>query len=415
MPERRAGCSSEFAVKITALETLFWVSAALTIYVYAGYPLLLYLFARRKDCASSAEGPELPRVSLLISAYNEKAVITEKLKNALSLDCGRGRLEIIVISDCSDDGTDELVRQFAGEGVCLVRQQERLGKSAGLNLGVQRATGELIVFSDANSIYRPDALRKLIRHFSDPEVGYVVGNCAYRESAGQAASANSEGLYWKLETWLKERESDFGSVVGGDGAIYAIRRELFTTLRATDINDLLNPLQIIARGFRGVYDRTAVCYEDAGDSFEKEFRRKVRIISRSLNAVRRAPQVLLPWIQPRHWLALISHKLLRWFVPFYLFTVLITSLFLWQIPFYRFAVISQAGFYALAAIGWAVKSRREAPRIVYLPYYFVLVNLASLLGVIRAWSGSLSPTWQTIREEKSTEQRSSVSLADKET
>ncbi len=402
-------------MKITALETLFWLSATLTVYVYMGYPVLLYFFARGKDRAPSTEEPKFPRVSLLISAYNEKAVIGEKLQNALSLDYPQECLEIIVISDCSVDGTDEIVGHFANQGVQLVRQRERLGKSAGLNLGVQQATGEFIVFSDANSIYRPDALRNLIRHFSDPKVGYVVGNCAYRKSAGQAASAKSEGLYWRLETWLKEKESDFGSVVGGDGAIYAIRRELFTPLRATDINDFLNPLQIIVRGLSGVYDRTAVCYEEAGNSFEKEFRRKVRIISRSLNAVRRAPRVLLPWTQPRHWLALISHKILRWFVPSFLFAAFITSLFLWQIPIYRFAVILQMGFYMLAAIGWAVGSRRAAPRIVYLPYYFVLVNLASLLGVIRAWSGSLSPTWQTIREEKSLEETSVVSLAGKET
>jgi cellulose synthase/poly-beta-1,6-N-acetylglucosamine synthase-like glycosyltransferase len=402
-------------VRPTTLETLFWMSVALVAYVYIGYPLLLSFFGRRREHSDSADEAELPCVSMLISAYNEKAVIAEKLQNALSLDYDQGRLEIIVISDCSDDGTDEIVRQVASQGIRLIRQQNRLGKSAGLNLGVQQATGEFLVFSDANSIYRPDALRNLIRHFSDPGVGYVVGNCAYRESAGQAASANSEGLYWRLETWLKQKESDFGSVVGGDGAIYAIRRELFTPLQATDINDFLNPLQIIVRGFRGVYDHTALCYEEAGNSFEKEFRRKVRIISRSLNAVRRAPRVLLPWTHPRHWLALISHKILRWFVPFYLFTALITSLLLWQIPIYRFAVFLQVGFYMLAAIGWTVESRRAAPRIVYLPYYFVLVNLASLLGIIRAWSGSLSPTWQTIREEKSPEEATAASLAGRET
>src|SRR5260370_12456653 len=246
-------------MKITVLEFLFWVSAALIIYVYAAYPVLLYFLARRKDRAPSTEEPKLPRVSLLISAYNEKAVIEEKLHNAISLDYPRACLEIIVISDCSVDGTDEIVGHFANQGVQLVRQLKRLGKSAGLNLGVQQATGEFIVFSDANSIYCSDALRNLIRHFSDPKVGYVVGNCAYRESIGQAASANSEGLYWRLETWLKDKESDFGSVVGGDGAIYAIRRELFTPLQATDINDFLNPLQIIVRAFSAVSDGTAVC------------------------------------------------------------------------------------------------------------------------------------------------------------
>jgi len=396
---------------VTALKALFWVSAGLTVYVYAGYPLLLSLLSRRKKGVSAAVPRDLPSVTLLISAYNEKAVITEKLRNACALDYPRDRLQIIVVSDGSDDGTDEIVGGFSGEGVRLVRQEARLGKSAGLNLGAQHASGDILVFSDANSMYRSDAVRNLVRHFADSRVGYVVGNCAYRKAAGQAASADSEGLYWKLETWLKERESDFGSVVGGDGAIYAIRRELFTPLRPTDINDLLHPLQIIVRGYRGVYDRAAVCFEEAGDSFRKEFRRKVRIVSRSLHAVLSTPAVLLPWTQPRHWLALVSHKLLRWFVPFYLLAALVASLSLWPIPLYRFLGLLQVAFYLLAGIGWAVETRRAAPRVVYLPYYFALVNLASLLGIVRAWSGSLSPTWQTIREDVPQEPGPATGLA----
>src|SRR5262249_37071956 len=157
--------------------------------------------------------------------------------------------------------TDEIVHSFLTRGVRLVRQARRLGKSIGVNLGVASTSGELIVFSDANAIYERDAIQKLIRHFGDSAVGYVVGNARYRERTGQKASAESEGLYWKLETWLKEKESLCSSVVGGDGAIYAIRRELFSPLRATDINDFLNPLQIITKGYRGIYDRSAVCFE----------------------------------------------------------------------------------------------------------------------------------------------------------
>ncbi len=401
-------------MKAKVFEILFWLSTALILYVYTGYPLVLALFARKRGSKSPSDNTGFPRISLLISAYNEKGVIAEKLDNALALDYPSDRLEIIVISDCSDDGTDEVVRQYSAAGIRLVRQAERLGKSVGLNLGVQSATGEILVFSDANSIYRPDSIRNLVRHFSDRSVGYVVGNCAYKEGLALPASAESEGLYWRLETWLKEKESAFGSVVGGDGAIYAIRYELFTLLRATDINDLLNPLQIIVRGFRGVYDRSAVCYEEAGDSFQKEFNRKVRIISRSLNAVWRAPLVLLPWIQPRHWFALMSHKVLRWFVPLFLFVALLTSICLWQLLFYRFAVLLQAGFYALAMAGWACESRRKPPKILYLPYYFCLVNLASLLGIIKFLRGSLSPTWQTIRQESQGRQHLAVRSASKE-
>lgn len=379
-------------------EIFFWIITALVIYVYFGYPFLLALFSGRRTTPTLPIERDLPVVTLLISAYNEKPVIANKLQNALALDYPRSRLDILVLSDCSDDGTDEIVLLRAADGIRLVRSAERLGKSAGLNLGVRQALGDILVFSDANAIYEPDAIRMLVRHFSDPRVGYVVGNARYVEHLGQPPSAQSEGLYWKLETWLKEKESDFGSVVGGDGAIYAIRRELFTPLLPTDINDFLNPLQIIVRGYRGSYDRSAVCYEEAGDSFEKEFRRKVRIISRSLNAVRRAPRTLLPWTQPRHWLALVSHKVLRWLAMFFLFVLFILPLFLWHSPFYRVAFFLQLAFYSLALLGWLWQNQKESPRVLYLPYYFCLTNLASLFGVVKFLTGSLSPTWQTVRE-----------------
>ena len=383
----------------TISQLFFWVLAALVIYTYFGYVFLLSILARLFRVGGKSDPEFSPQVSLLISVYNERQVIREKLENSLALDYPKEQLQILVVSDYSDDGSDDIVSQFSARGVLLLRQPERLGKSVGLNLGVSQASGEILLFSDANAIYQPDVVRKLVCHFADPQVGYVVGNARYAKASGDAPAAESEGLYWKLETWLKEKESQFGSVVGGDGAIYAIRRELFSPLRATDINDFLNPLQIIARGYRGLYEPKAVCYEEAGDSFEKEFGRKVRIISRSLYAVRRAPVVLLPWTQPRHWFALISHKVLRWFVPVFLILLFLANLFVLQYRFYQVALLLQLMFYVLAACGWAMKNRKKTPPVFYLPYYFCLVNLASLLGVFKSLSGSLSPTWQTVRQE----------------
>ena len=385
----------------TIIEAIFWASGASVAYVYIGYPLLLFLLARLMARATKPNELFLPSVTLLISAFNEESVIAEKIENALALDYPAELLEILIVSDCSDDDTDNIVRSYASHNVRLIRQQERLGKTAGLNLGVSQARGKFLVFSDANAMYQPDAVRQLVKHFAQPGVGYVVGNARYAEKAGQAASAESEGIYWKLESWLKQKESEFGSVVGGDGAIYAIRRELYSPLRPTDINDLLNPLQIIVRKYRGLYEPSAICYEDAGDSFEKEFRRKVRIISRSLNAVRRAPRVLLPWTQPRHWFALMSHKVLRWLAPVFLIVALAANLFLWHSPVYKVLAILQLTFYFLAVIGWVLGKRRQISKVFYLPYYFCLMNLASLLGLVKFLSGSLSPTWQTIRQEGS--------------
>ena len=396
------------------MASLFWFFSVLVVYVYAGYPILLALLAGLFPQKNLKGDRFSIPVTLLISAFNEAQVIGEKLENALAFDYPPGQLEIFVISDCSDDGTDKIVSGYGSRGVRLLRQPQRLGKTEGLNLAVPQAKGEILIFSDANAIYQHDAALQLVAHFVDNRVGYVVGNARYRQVEEQVASAESEGLYWKLETWLKQKESEFGSVVGGDGAIYAIRRELFTPLRSTDINDFLNPLQIVARGYRGVFEPGAICFEEAGESFEKEFRRKVRIIGRSLNAVLRAPRVLLPWVQPRHWFALVSHKLLRWFIPLFLIAVLGCNAVLLDSPYFRIAFCLQMLFYAFAAIGWLLERHGKSLKIFYLPYYLFLVNLASLFGIFNLLTGSLSPTWQTIRQAKPSGRESGVAVTGKE-
>jgi cellulose synthase/poly-beta-1,6-N-acetylglucosamine synthase-like glycosyltransferase len=382
------------------LHVVFWCSASIVLYVYTIFPVLLYLLARCFPTKEIQGDSPLPFVSLIISAYNESAVIREKLTNAFSLDYPKEKWQVVVVSDSSSDGTDEIVREFGPRGALLVRQEQRLGKSSGLNLGVPKCTGSVIVFSDANALYAPNAIKELVKHFVDPAVGYVVGNARYIEHGQTAPSATSEGLYWKLETWLKRNESKFGSVVGGDGAIYAIRRSLYSPLLPTDINDLLNPLQIILQGYRGIYEPAAVCGEEAGESFDKEFRRKVRIVGRSLNAVLRAAGALLPWNNPRHWFALISHKLLRWFVPVFLILIFASSLALARAPFFLCITALQCLFYTLATIGWTAAGRQKCPKIFYISFYFCLVNLASLIGVVQLCFGSLSPTWTTIRDKR---------------
>jgi cellulose synthase/poly-beta-1,6-N-acetylglucosamine synthase-like glycosyltransferase len=384
----------------TQLEVLFRICAALLAYVYIGYPLLVGFLARiftRPVDTSAAVACE-PSVSLLISAYNESPVIAAKIENSLALDYVVDRLEIIVISDCSDDGTDEIVRGYASSGVRLFRQSQRMGKSAALNFAVPQAEGVILVFSDANALYQPDAIRHLVRHFSNPRVGYVVGNARYSEKNIESGSAESEGLYWKLETYLKKKESSFESVVGGDGAIYAIRRELFSPLLSTDINDFMNPLQIVDRGYCGLFEPAAISYEDTAESFEKEYRRKVRIVSRSFNALRRVPGVLNPFRNPRHWLLLISHKLLRWLAPFFLLILFVASLLLWRFPLYRTAFFLQTVFYVLAIAGWMAPRGRTAWKPLALAYYFCLVNVASFVGCIKCFRGELSAMWTPPRQ-----------------
>lgn len=379
-------------------EIVFWFCAALLAYVYIGYPVLVGILATLFPQPAESPDEKPPSVSIIISAYNEAPVIAAKIENSLALQFPAERLEVIVVSDCSDDGTDEIVRNCASLGVRLVRQNQRLGKSAALNYAVPQARGSILVFSDANALYQPDAIRHLVRHFSNPRVGYVVGNARYYRKDIESASAESEGLYWKLETYLKKNESAFESVVGGDGAIYAIRRELFSPLLSTDINDFMNPLQIVDRGYRGLFEPAAISYEDTAESFEKEYRRKVRIVSRSFNALRRVPGVLNPFRNPRHWFLLISHKLMRWLAPFFLPILFTASLFLWRLPLYRAALLLQLVFYVWAIVAWLIPRSRSMWRPMSLAYYFCLVNMASLIGCIKCFRGKLSATWTPPRQ-----------------
>lgn len=378
------------------LQILLWLSLATVALTYVGYPCLLLLarmFARRQ----LIDGEATPTVSFTISAFNEAATIREKIENTLSLDYPRDRLEITVISDSSDDGTDEIVRGYADRGVRLLRQTPRRGKSMGLTRFVPELTGELVVFSDANSIYQPDAVRKLARHFADPQVGFAVGHQRYFVDG--TAVAESESLYWRYETFLKIEESRIGSVVCGDGAIYAVRRELFEPLRADDINDFYLPLRLVVRGFRGVFDREAVCHERTAADFGGEFRRKVRIINRSLRAVARVPQALNPFRVGKFAFQLFVHKVLRWFVPFFLIVALAANvaLVLGGQRGYQSLLAIQLAFYALAAIRPIPVLGQFKP--VYFAAYFCLMNAAAFLGVVGCAFGTRITIWQPERTE----------------
>jgi glycosyltransferase involved in cell wall biosynthesis len=298
------------------MSIIFWVSSFLVIYPYLVYPLLLWII--RAFCAdrqtAAVTAVNLPTVCLVVSAYNEERTISEKIDNCLGLDYPQHLLSILIVSDASDDKTDQIVnsRISTCNRICLLRQEARHGKTEGVNLAMKNMSADIVVFSDANAMYEPSAIKELVRHFNRPEVGFVVGSALYADEQDDAA-AKSEGLYWKYELTIKLLESEFYSVVGGDGAIYAIRRELYWPMQRTDINDFVNPLQIVASGARGVFTRDARCYEYASEKFEKEFARKRRIVNRSWRAVLTYRKLFTLSQHSRFLFMLWSHKIIRWF------------------------------------------------------------------------------------------------------
>jgi cellulose synthase/poly-beta-1,6-N-acetylglucosamine synthase-like glycosyltransferase len=378
------------------MEFLFWALLGTAGYVYVGYPALLWLIAALGGARPVRKDACEPAVTLVISAYNEERVIGQKLENSLALDYPAGQLQVIVVSDCSSDATDEIVRGWAARNVELLRMGERSGKTLGLNQALERARGEIVVFSDANAMYRADALRRLVRNFADPQVGAVVGESGYSDA--QEQSERSEGLYWRYETAIKRLESSVGSTVGGDGAIYAVRRRLYVPMRADALSDFVNPLQIVRSGHRCIYEPEALSFERAGNTFEKEFRRKVRIVNRAWRATMSMRELLNPLRYGFFAWQLISHKLLRWLMPFWMLGLLVVNAILVpSAPVYAALFGAQLLFYALAIAGHLSRNRSGAPRIMTIPYFFCLVNLASALGIIDVYRGRTYVTWTTVR------------------
>jgi cellulose synthase/poly-beta-1,6-N-acetylglucosamine synthase-like glycosyltransferase len=378
------------------IEFLFWTMAGLVAYVYAGYPLLLALVRALGGRRAVRTGDHRPPLTLIISAYNEAEIIGEKLANSLALDYPPEALEILVVSDASSDGTDAAVERNGDPRVKLLRMRERGGKTLGLNEAVRQARGEILVFSDANAMYLRDALLKLTRNFADPQVGAVVGESTY--SAAEAGADEDESLYWRYEVMIKRLETAVGSVVGGDGAIYAIRKRLYRDMRADALSDFVNPLQIVRSGHRCVYEAHARSVEKAAGDFDREFRRKVRIVNRAWRALMTLKGLLNPFRLGFFAFELFSHKLLRWLVPLFLLTVLVTNaLLLGRHRLYDLIFVMQVVLYGLAVIGYALRRRETLPRVVAVPFYFVMVNLASARGIVEAYLGKTYTTWTTAR------------------
>jgi cellulose synthase/poly-beta-1,6-N-acetylglucosamine synthase-like glycosyltransferase len=372
---------------------IFWLSAAWVVYVYAGYPLLVLLL-RKVIPRPVRKQPYEPRVTIVTAAFNEERHIAATIANKLALDYPAGKLEIIVVSDGSTDRTDELVRSFEARGVTLMRQGPRAGKTAALNLALQSATGDIVVFSDANSIYAPDALRHLLANFSDPAVGYVTGKMVYVNPDGSNVGDGCTA-YMRYENLLRASETAIGSIVGVDGGVDAVRRSLYIPMRADQIPDFVLPLQVVRQGYRVVYEPEALLQENSLSRVEDEFRMRVRVTLRALWALWDMRKLLAPWNNFLFAWQLWSHKVLRYLVFIPMLALVVTNLVLLDgARVYQAAAVAQIALYVLAAIGILFNGARSLPGAVALASYLVLVNAASLLAFTRFMAGKKQVLWK---------------------
>lgn len=379
---------------------LFWALLFFVIYTYAGYPLCLRALGLLKASPLPTyppSAPDLPSITLVVSAHNEQEVITEKLLNALDLEYPQGKLEILVASDGSTDATDAIVQKFVGQGVHLVRCEGRIGKTACLNKAVSQASGAIVVFSDANSFYHRSAVKHLAARFAEPSIGFVTGHTKYALHCSSHEMA-PVGLYSKMETWIKSMESRIGSCVGADGAIFAVRKSLYSPLDPDAINDLVLPLKIVGQGYRGILEERAFCIEKTADSPGEEYMRQVRITSRTLKGILENASLLNPLRRPLFAWQLASHKLTRLAMPFVLILLFLSSLALWsEGEIYQTALACQGVFYALAASSRLRKGRGLTAKAASLASVFVTVNAAVLVGWVKFLRGERFTSWSSRR------------------
>ena len=368
-------------------EILFWISFLLLIYAFCGYPSLIRLMAALTGKKSRSSDDHTPEVSILLSVYNEEKVILAKIENFFQLDYPAELIELIVISDGCTDKTETIVTSFDSSRIRLFIQDQRGGKTLALNRGAIEAMGEILIFTDANSMFAPDAVHKLVRHFSDPAVGLVSGRSVYLDS--QTRVEQSGDAYRRYEDYLKEQESKTVSIVGADGAIYAMRKQLYTPLPPEHINDFIHPMQVAAKGFRALYEPVAVCREVLDSDPSGELNRQTRIMAQSW---------LIVFVQTKNLLkarcyallwAVFSHKILRWLtLPLMVILLVSNVLILKNSMIFQMFFALQVAFYIAAAFGW-----NKAQGLLRIPTMFILLHTAAIFGLIRLATGKVYTTW----------------------
>lgn len=379
---------------------LFWVAVCLIVYTYIGFPLGVVL--RGLLWGRPYKHEELtisPPVSIVISAYNEAKSITAKLDNILSMDYPRDCLEVVIASDGSTDGTDAIVERYKEHGVKLL-SLPRVGKAAALNAAVNASSGKILVFSDANSMYKADAIQELVRPFADPEVGGVAGNQIYKTEVSGGSSTDGERAYWNFDRMLKKFQGKAGSTLAATGAIYAIRRQLFRPIPDGVSDDFVTSTSVIVKGYRLVFAPDAIAYEAVSTTNQVEFRRKVRVIIRSWKALILMRELLNPFRYGFYSIQLFSHKILRYLVFLPLLILFFVSPLLWKTGYiYQMAAMAQVVFYSCALFGLLLNGIHFGHKKIFtIPFYFCMVNAASLVAIINVLRGHQIKHWEPQRQ-----------------
>ncbi len=388
---------------MVTLQVIFWVFAFLVFYAYIGYGILLFILVRLKRVAGKQKSAVIsddyePEVTLFVAAYNEKDFVAEKLANSFALDYPKEKVRYVWVTDGSDDGTPDLLRSYPG--VEVYHQPERAGKIAAMNRGMAFVKTPIVIFSDGNTMLGKESIRRIVRMFANEKVGCVSGE---KRIFSKDTAAATEGIYWKYESILKKWDAELYTVVGAAGELFALRTELFEPVeRDTILDDFIISLRIAKQGYTIQYDPEAYAIENPSASVKEELKRKIRISAGGIQSLVRLKELLNPFKYGLLSFQYISHRVLRWtLAPLGLLLMIITSVFL-AMPgcytdftsVYTWLFWGQVIFYLMALLGWYLESHKIKLKILYIPYYFFIMNLAVYLGFFRYIKKQQSVNWE---------------------
>ncbi len=381
------------------LQIVFWCATFLVIYTYALYPFILLVGRKQKKAARvSVSDAHLPTVTVVIAVFNEEDHLRKRLANLASIDYPRERLTVLIGSDGSTDGTNKLLEEQGSVFLKPFLFSKRRGKALVLNDLIEQAEGEIVVLSDANTLYDTSAIKNLVKHFADPIVGAVCGELVL-ESNNRTVGGLGESSYWRYENIVKKLESDFYTTLGTTGAIYGLRKALFVPLPASKpvTDDFVIAMSVLQRHYRIVYEPSALAYEHPANSVVGEFRRKVRIGASNFHGISEYASLL----SPRFGIVafeLWSHKIIRWFVPFFILVLTLSCLVLaGTSPFFRYLLTMEGVFFLTALLGLLCEVMKIQIGILGLPYYFVAMNTALFVGFFKFLRRSQGTAWEVVR------------------
>ena len=391
---------------MSGVETAFWVAVFIVFYAYVGYGILLFilikikrLFVGKKQLPFRSDYE--PPVTFIVAAYNEENWIEDKIRNCLAFDYPKDKIEFWFVTDGSDDRTMELIENFpAPEGVTirLLHQPERAGKIAAVERIMPLVKSPVTIFTDANTEVNPAAIRNIVRHYADPNVGAVAGEKRIKMGEKGDATGAGEGIYWKYESKLKTWDSELYSVVGAAGELFSIRTQLFTNVpKDTYIEDFVMTVGIAQKGFKVVYEPQAYAAEGQSASMAEELKRKIRIAAGGLQAFWRLRRLLLPYPYPVLTFQYLSHRALRWtLAPLALPLIFFLNILLLQSgkPIYSYLMAAQILFYSFALLGYLFEKRKLKIKAFFVPYYFCFMNYAMYRGFFRLIAGRQSVKWE---------------------